>query len=256
VIDILNMDEQIDHHRKAYRSYDPNDGEHHMTLGYSSSVGPYAERGVFDNFYSEAGQTLLSIVDPYEFRDRLDLPKYIINSSGDQFFLPDGLQFYYDDMPGENLVAYMPNTDHGLSDASGTFDLEMLGGMLAYYISLLNGDDVPQIDWTYGSNGNTLSVTTDYPAAPTSVLLWQAHNDEHRDFRRQNVGKIWQSSPVVKTGNNYTVTVPNPQLGWTGYFVQVKFNGPVPGVSDVKFVLTTPIRIVPDVYPAPYDGLK
>ena len=34
-------------------------------------------------------RALMKIVEPYEYRQRLRMPKFIINASGDQFFLPD-----------------------------------------------------------------------------------------------------------------------------------------------------------------------
>jgi hypothetical protein len=32
---------------------------------------------------------------PNAYRDRLTMPKFIINSAGDQYFLPDSSQFYF-----------------------------------------------------------------------------------------------------------------------------------------------------------------
>ena len=37
----------------------------------------------------------MEIEDPYEYRQRLTMPKYIVNASGDQYFLPDNSQFYF-----------------------------------------------------------------------------------------------------------------------------------------------------------------
>ena len=42
---------------------------------------------------------LLTIEDPYAYRDRLTMPKFLINSAGDQYFLPDSSQFYFDALP-------------------------------------------------------------------------------------------------------------------------------------------------------------
>ncbi len=36
---------------------------------------------------------MLEIIDPYEYRDLLTMPKLVLNSAGDQFFLPDSSQF-------------------------------------------------------------------------------------------------------------------------------------------------------------------
>ena len=38
------------------------------------------------------------------------MPKFMLNASGDQFFLPDSSQFYFDDLRGEKHLRYVPNT--------------------------------------------------------------------------------------------------------------------------------------------------
>ena len=38
---------------------------------------------------------LIRIEDPYSYRYRLTMPKFIVNAAGDQYFLPDSSQFYF-----------------------------------------------------------------------------------------------------------------------------------------------------------------
>jgi len=47
------------------------------------------------------------------------MPKFMINSAGDQYFLPDSSKFYFDALEGEKYLRYVPNADHSLkgSDA-------------------------------------------------------------------------------------------------------------------------------------------
>ena len=59
-------------------------------------------------------RALMKIEEPYEYRDRLTMPKLLLNASGDQFFLPDSSQFYFDDLRGEKHLRYVPNTSHSL----------------------------------------------------------------------------------------------------------------------------------------------
>lgn len=58
--------------------------------------------------------SLMKIEEPYEYRSRLTMPKLMINATGDQFFLLDSSQFYFDDLPGEKHLRYVPNADHSL----------------------------------------------------------------------------------------------------------------------------------------------
>jgi PKD repeat protein len=244
VIDVLNIDEQMDHHRKAYRNYFSDDPLYHMYGGYTDSVGDYTAFGIMDELYTPGGQTLLSIVDPYEFREQIRIPKLLINSTGDQFFLPDAAQFYFDDLPpGPNYLNYVPNTDHGL-DEQVTFT-----SLLAFYSGLLRHAQMPQVSWTYVSD-NTLQVQTS--TTPASVALWMANNPSARDFRLETFDPPWESSSVPSVGRNvYQVTVPDPESGWTAYMVQLRFSGTLPGVP---YIFTTPVKVVPDVYPEPWSG--
>jgi len=54
-------------------------------------------------------RAVLKIEDPYEYlgRPRLKMPKFMIDASGDQFFLPDNSQFYYPDLPEEKHIRYV-----------------------------------------------------------------------------------------------------------------------------------------------------
>ncbi len=66
---------------------------------------------------------LMTIVEPFSYRDRLTMPKFMIIAAGDQFFLPDSSQFYFEDLKGDKYLRYVPNADHSLrrSDAFESF---------------------------------------------------------------------------------------------------------------------------------------
>ena len=42
----------------------------------------------------------MRIEDPFNYRSRLTMPKFIINAGGDQFFVPDSSQFYFNELSG------------------------------------------------------------------------------------------------------------------------------------------------------------
>ena len=48
------------------------------------------------------------------------MPKFMMNASGDQFFLPDNAQFYYDDLPEEKHLRYVANARHNLARSDAT----------------------------------------------------------------------------------------------------------------------------------------
>jgi PhoPQ-activated pathogenicity-related protein len=224
VIDVLNMDEQMKHHYAAYGFY-------------SSAIEDYENLDVFETLFTPEGQTLIKIVDPYEYRDRYArLPKFMINSSGDQFFLPDSSQFYYADLPGEKHIRYVPNTDHGLGGS------DAIQSLLVFFQSILK--DSPRPNFTWAVESDAIEVATD--TTPSEVKLWQATNTEARDFRKETIGPVWKSSPLQKQGSGkYVAKVAEPSKGWTAFFVELTFDSGF--AFPHKF--TTQVKVIPDVLP-------
>jgi len=225
VIDVLNMDEQMRHHFAAYGFF-------------SDAIADYGEMKVFERLDTPEGQALTKIVDPYDYRDRYAaIPKYLINSSGDQFFLPDSAQFYFHDLPGEKFLRYVPNTDHGLGNS------DAIQSLLVFYQSILKNAPRPKFTWSVKNDGSIEVSTT---TAPKEVKLWQATNPKARDFRLEIIGPVWKSSDLAAAGpGKYVANVPKPAEGWTAFFVELTFDsgGPLP------YKFTTEVHVVPDTLP-------
>ena len=101
VIDILNVQTSMLHHYNAYGFWSP-------------AIEDYMNRASPDWFGTPEMAALMDIVDPYAYRRRLTMPKFIINDTGDEFFLPDSSQFYFADLPGVKYLRYVPNVEHAL----------------------------------------------------------------------------------------------------------------------------------------------
>jgi PhoPQ-activated pathogenicity-related protein len=159
----------------------------------------------------------------------------MINSSGDDFFLPDSAQFYFNDLLGVKYLRYVPNTGHSLSN-SDAFDT-----LRACYAALLTGASFPQFSWSLDSS-NVLRVVT--ATTPSSVNLWQATNPNARDFRF-NYGTTYTSSTLSdQGGGTYVGTVPVPSQGWTAFFIELTYPGTL-----TSFKFTTQVYVVPDTLP-------
>jgi PhoPQ-activated pathogenicity-related protein len=202
VIDVLNMDVQMEHHFNSYGFY-------------SNAIQDYVQSKVFERFGKPEGDSLLKIVDPYEYLDRLTMPKFIANSTGDQFFLPDSSKFYFNDLvpnttlpngvkyPADTYLYYAPNTDHGLTSSTGLgVDTGTLNSILAFYNSVIRESDRPQFTWwveedpSVPAANRPLRIRLDTVTKPTSVLLWQATNNDGRDFRLETIGADWVSTSL------------------------------------------------------------
>lgn len=238
VIDILGMDRQLAHHKNAYSSYPATSSAVYMYGGYSTAIRPYTERNIFTRLETPAGEDLRNIVDPYSYRDRLTMPKLIVNSTGDQFFLPDGIQFYFNQLPGKNHIYYVPNTDHGLG--IDTSSLDVIYGLLNFVRSFYSwGTPMPEYAWHFERDGS-IRVIPEEP--PVDVWLWQAHAPNHRDFRLQTLGHVWQRTPLTTRDESgaYIAEVPVPDSGWTGFYVQMDF--------DTGMSLCSGLRVLPETY--------
>ncbi|MCP4710933.1 MAG: PhoPQ-activated pathogenicity [Planctomycetes bacterium] len=221
VIDVLNMDEQMQHHYQSYGFYAP-------------AIRDYVALNVFDHFDTTRGQDLVKIVDPYEYRHKLTMPKFMINSTGDQFFLPDSAQFYFADLPGQKYLRYIPNTDHSL----GRSDVQE--SLTAFYLSILNQSPRPEFSWRITQNGEI--VVQCQQKSLRQVKLWQAKNEKHRDFRLDTIGPVWKSSTVMVSNTGVFSAKPNlPDKGWIAYFVELTFDSG----SAIPFKFTTEINVLP-----------
>ena len=223
VIDVLNVAESMTHHHDTYGFW-------------SSAVGDYVDMGVMDHVNTPEFQSLMDIIDPYAYRDRLTMPKYIINSTGDEFFLPDSSQFYFDDLSGDNYLRYVPNTSHSLQQE--IFDV--LEGLILFHQAQVAGLDLPDFSWTLEDDG---SITIDTADTPMEVNLWQATNPDARDFRLDTIGQAWSSSLLTDEGGGiYIADVLTPSEGWTAFFAELTFD--IGLAAPIKF--TTQVMVVPE----------
>lgn len=224
VIDVLNMRPSMIHHYRAYGFWAP-------------AVGDYVTHGIMDRMNDPRFDKLLALVEPYSYRDRLAIPKYIINASGDQFFLPDSWQFYFDDLKGEKYLRYTPNTDHSLKGSSAPSDL------LGFYSSIVKNVPRPKFAWKAGKDG-VLEFRPE--TKPVKVTFWQATNPAARDFRVETLGAVWKSTPVEPDASGaYRAKVEAPAKGFSAGFLEVVFD--VGGPAPLTF--STGVRVMPDVLP-------
>ena len=223
VIDVLNMGPQMRHHFSAYGFY-------------SQAIQDYVDLHIFERFDTPEGRQLQTFVDPYAYRERYLIPKLLINSTGDQFFLPDSAQFYVHALPDPTYLRYCPNTDHGLASPDAA------QALLTFYQSVLSGLPRPQFSWTVDANDQIVVRTV---TRPLKVRLWQATNPHARDFRIETIGKAWTNSEIVaREPNLYVARVPVPVTGWTAFFAELTF--------DSGYTYTTEIHVVPDCLPYAY----
>jgi PhoPQ-activated pathogenicity-related protein len=226
VIDMLNFEHSFIHHWRAYGAW-------------SEAVQDYVDQGLMERIGTPEFRALMRIEEPYEYRDRLTMPKFIVNAAGDQFFLPDSSSFYFDDLRGEKHLRYVPNTDHSLDKSDAIESVE------AFYASVVRGVARPEFTWTFERDGSIKVVSKD---RPDSVRLWQATNPRARNFRLDAIGPAYRPTVLQPVGpNTWVARVRPPPSGWTAFFVELTF----PSGGRYPFKTTTGVRVLPDTLPFP-----
>jgi PhoPQ-activated pathogenicity-related protein len=226
VIDLLNLEPSFEHHYRSYGFWAP-------------AIAEFERAGIMRWAGTPQFAALIHIEDPYSYRDRLTMPKFIVNAAGDQYFLPDSSQFYFAGLKGENYLRYLPNTDHSLK---GEY-VDAAESAVSFYQSILSDTPRPSFRWNFAEDG---SIRVNTESQPSGVRLWQAQNPNARDFRLATIGAAYSSSKLTDQGDGlYVGQVPEPKQGWTAYFVEMTF--PTDGPYSYKF--TTGVRVAPDLLP-------
>ncbi|HPC15305.1 MAG TPA: PhoPQ-activated pathogenicity-related family protein [Candidatus Hydrogenedentes bacterium] len=226
VIDLLNIIPSFRHHKAVYGRWAP-------------AIDDYEQMGIMEWMETPEYAAMMKIVEPYSYLDRLTMPKFIMASGGDQFFLPDSWKFYWDDLKGPKWIRYVPNTGHGLNATA-------YESLQAFFGAIAHNEPIPEITWTFVDDA---TVRVQANAKPSSVKLWQGTNPEHRDFRVDVAGEIYKATDLApEADGSYIGKVEKSAQGWTAYLIELQF----PGKSGAPFTFTTPIRILPDTYEHEY----
>ena len=220
----MNAQPSLRHHAEVYGFW-------------SEAIGNYYQHKILQRSDHPRMKDLHEIVDPFYYLGRLRMPKYIVNGSGDQFFLPDSSQFYYDQLQGEKLLRYVPNADHGLKNT------DAVQSIAAFYNMVTTNKPRPEYAWTFEDTG---TIRVQPKTKPAKVLLWQANNAKARDFRLMTIGPAYASTELqAESDGTYVAPKPADQPGWTASFVELTYD--VGGPFPLK--VTTAVRVTPNDLP-------
>ena len=232
VFDVLNMRESMNHHFGAYGFW-------------SASLGDYFNQGILRQMQSDKLDSLLQVVDPYNYLSEVDIPKFVVNAAGDEFFVLDSSQFYWSELVGPKHLRYVPNTDHGLGGS------DALQSVAAFVYLVAQKEQIPAIEWT--RNGfNKIEIRTS--GKPIEASLWTARNPVSRDFRLLRGsdgtprGPVFVESSMISNsedGLTFEASMETPNKGWSAWFAEFAFDVGL----DVPLKLSTDIQVLPTDLP-------
>lgn len=212
----------------------------HMYFSYGENwpiaFYPYYQRGLDKKLKNFHFTQLMKIEDPLQYMTdysyRLKkISKYIINASGDDFYVPDNTQFYYERLPGEKSIRVLPNNGHYAKTETIT------KAIIPFVNRFQNSETLPKLKEIF--HKTTLSVYFSEP--PVKIIRWTAKNSTARDFRYACNIRYTPSlieSILFKEVNKVSIDLNDNIVGWEATFLEVTFND--------GYVATSQVYITPD----------
>lgn len=222
VIDVLNMREQMSRQLETLG-------------GYSTRLEPYTSRGLLPIPDTAEGRRLLDMVDPWAYRDRLTLPKLMINGTNDFYWATGALNLYWNQLPGDKWAIYVPNAGHNLirrDEPAGPFS-HLINGLAAFSRHQRNGKAMPKLAWKHETTAGKLRLTVEATPAPTAARLWVARS-RTQDFR--NVA--WEEQAAAVSKGVVTGEVEPPEEGYLAFFGELDYE-----VDGLPYRLSTQLRM-------------
>jgi hypothetical protein len=237
VLDAINFVE-VEHHQ--FRSYG----------AWSYALSDYTDMNITERFDDPNMVHLQENVDPFWYKDRLTMPKLVVNAGMDEFQQPDDTHYWWAEMPEPKRFMMIPNAEHSLA----TGILEAVPGIGAWVQALLHKDAVPEFTWEISAETGDITATLNEHGLVHSATMWYAsscgQNDwdggvKRRDYRVAhldnpctcgpfvdgmcvNLKTFWQKKELepstVRGRRTYTAHVDTLTDGtWTAFFIDVKY---------------------------------
>ncbi|HEY0681982.1 MAG TPA: PhoPQ-activated protein PqaA family protein [Steroidobacter sp.] len=200
VIDVLNMPAQMDHQRATWGDF-------------SEEIADYSSLDLPTKLKTPRGDALLSMVDPFRYRERLTQPKLILLSTNDRYWPLDALKIYWPGLPNPKHVLYVPNQGHGLRDAN-----RVIGSLSAVHRYAAAGKPLPRTTWSFTPKRNALILKLSADQPIQNVRVWSAHSLT-RDFREAR----WTARRCSRLSDGYVCSAERRAKGYTAAFGETSF---------------------------------
>lgn len=174
VIDMLNMQPQMKHQIDIWGDY-------------SIQIHDYTSKGLVEVMQEHPEIPLYRWVDPYTYREKLTMPKLLINGTNDPYWVVDALNIYWDDLKGEKHILYVPNAGHGLQGGAHL----AVETIIAFVGHVAEGKPLPNLEWEFDQSGDVVEITITSDVRPVKVNLWTAQSGSN-DFRESQ----WSATEV------------------------------------------------------------
>jgi PhoPQ-activated pathogenicity-related protein len=222
VIDTLNMPQQTKNQVTAFGKP-------------SLMIKDYTDRKLVPIPDTPEAKKLWTMIDPWVYRDRLTVPKMIINGANDPYWPLDAMNSYWDDLKGDKWVLYVPNAGHNLRETDGNGRAELIprramATLAAFSHCMIFDKQMPKITWVCDEKLGVCKLEVKSAAKPAAMRVWVAEA-ETRDFRKAR----WGEDKEAK----FPATVIAPEKGFRAFYAESDYD-----LDGLKFSLCTQIRIL------------
>ena len=200
VYDNLNLAAQMPHQLESWGDY-------------SIMIKDYTKLGIQSKMNTDRGKELIGMVDPYSYRDKLTMPKLIVNGSNDPYWTQDSLNLYWNELKGPKWVHYAVNSGHGLESR-----LPLLQASSVFITQVAAGSMPPAANWKWTSNKSGMHLEITGNIRPSAAKVWTAVSTT-KDFRKS----VWTSIPMKRSAKGWNANIHIPATGFIAAFGQTDF---------------------------------
>jgi PhoPQ-activated pathogenicity-related protein len=226
---------------------------HYRSLGgWSFAFEDYYQLGLTGYVNTPLMARLAQVIDPATYIPYLDdIPKLVVGTTGDEFFLLSDDHLWWDKFNPEKIWRLLiPNAEHTLD----TGILTTIEGVSGFYDAILSNHPIPIVNWKIHSQNIILNLKD----KPIQAYLRQATAIHNRDFRlvvspvncsflmvgEYCIQPVLWSYKKLENRLEHNVSLHLPEKGFVAGLIELRF----PGVN-IDFILTTQVLILPNSYP-------
>lgn len=206
VIDVLNMPVSLQYQIETWGDY-------------SVEIQDYVNLGIPQEALTSSGREITTMIDPYSYRKNLLMPKMIFMGTNDPYWVVDNVKNYIDDIPGKNILHYVPNVGHDLGDGR-----QAARALDAFVSMTLDGYKYPESNWKLTKKSKKVKILVNATAdLLMDVIIWTASSSD-KDFRDEE----WISTNLdIHDKDKIELTLHSPETGYKAYYIDLKYMDPL-----------------------------
>jgi PhoPQ-activated pathogenicity-related protein len=221
VIDMLNMPATLNYQFTTY-------GE------YSIEIEDYVKLEIPQGTETPDGRNITTMIDPYSYRKKYNLPKMIFIGTNDPYWTVDATKHYINEIPGENLIHYVPNAGHNLAGGKQAFE-----SLNSFFAITLKNIKYPVCVW----DAKDTEHGVDFSLKTESENLVEAHLWETTSMDKDFRNNLWLNRKLkINDPSAIKFTKSYPKKGHQAFYVELKYkdpNGDIYSVCSRIFVSDT-----------------